>query len=81
MENMEIYKSMYLNVENKRLVVTGGGYIMMDENVNSDLVDLLTKRIKWGKKTCFYLFQDIFKKLTDHSGLQPRKKKAKSIQL
>ena len=37
-------------VENKRLVVTGDGFIMMDENVDSDLIDLLTKRMKTKKK-------------------------------
>ena len=37
-------------VENKRLVVIVGGSIMMDENVDSDLIDLLTKRMKKKKK-------------------------------
>ena len=37
-------------VENKRLVVTVGGSVMMDENADSDLIDLLTKRMKTKQK-------------------------------
>ena len=48
-------------VENKRLVVTVGGSVMMDENVDSDLIDLLTKRMKTKKKTYYNLSQDILK--------------------
>ena len=33
-------------VEYKRLVATGGGSIMMDKNVDSDLIDLMTKRME-----------------------------------
>ena len=62
-------------VENKRLV-TGGDSIIMDEPIDSDLIDLLTKRMEIKRKYS-YLSQDIFKKLTDLSGLQPRERSKK----
>ena len=63
-------------VENKRRVVTGGGSVLMDEPVDSELIDLLTKRMETKRKYS-NLSQDIFKKLNDLSGLQPRKRSKK----
>ena len=40
-------------VENKRRVVTGGGSVVMDEPVDSDLIDLLTKKKMETKKKIF----------------------------
>ena len=60
-------------VEKNRLVATWGGSIMMDKNVDSDLIDLLTKRMEIKRKYS-NLSQYIFRKLTNLSGLQPRKR-------
>ncbi|MCU7958158.1 MAG: hypothetical protein KZQ67_16375, partial [gamma proteobacterium symbiont of Bathyaustriella thionipta] len=62
--------------KNKRLIVHKGGSIVMNEKVDSDLIDLLTKRIKTKKKYS-NLSQDVFKRLTDLSGLPSRKRSKK----
>ena len=59
-------------LENKRLVVTRGGSIMMEGNVYSDLIDLLTERMEIKVNILIYL-NIYFRKLTNLSGLQPRK--------
>ena len=41
-------KLIYLNL--LKIVVTGGGSIVMDENADSNLIDLLTKRMETKRK-------------------------------
>ena len=72
--NLQIYVPQ--PVENKRFVATGGGSSMMDGNVDSDLIDLLTKRMETKRKYSS-LSQEICRKLTNLSGLQPRKRSKK----
>ena len=74
MENLETYKLMYLNFFKIADFCIRGGSVMMDENVDSDLIDLLIKRMETKRKYS-NLSQDIFGELTNLSGLQPRKKK------
>ena len=54
-----------------------GGDSFIAEPMDSDLIDLLTKRMETKRKDS-HLSQDVFKKLTDPSGLQ-QKQEAKSI--
>ena len=63
-------------VESKRLIVRGGGSIMMEENVDSDLIDLLTKRME-TKRIYSNLCQDIFRQINQSLWLTIKKKKQK----
>ena len=67
-------------VEKYRILVKEAGKVLLDEKVESDFIDLISKRYDTKKKYS-YLAKVVFKTLTDLSGLENKKriKKFKNI--
>ena len=63
-------------VEKHRLLAKGAGLVLLDEKVDSDFIDLISKRYDTKKKYS-NLSKVVFKILTDLSGLENRKRSKK----
>ena len=63
-------------VEKHRLLAKEAGVVLLDEKVDSDFIDLISKRYDTKKKYS-NLSNDVFKKLTDLSGLENKKRSKK----
>ena len=59
-------------VEKRRLLAKEAGVVLLDEKVDSDFIDLISKRYDTKKKYS-YLSKVVFKTLTDLSGLENKK--------
>ena len=63
-------------VEKHRLLAKEAGVVLLDEKVDSDFIDLISKRYDTKKKYS-YLSKVVFKTLTDLSGLENKKRSKK----
>ena len=61
---------------NKLIARQNGGSIVLNEKVDSDLIDLITKRFNTNK-VYSGLSHDMFKRLTEISGIKPQKRSKK----
>ena len=60
-------------VEKYRLLAKEAGVVLLDEKVDSDFIDLISKRCDTKKKYS-NLLKVVFKTLTDLSGLENKKR-------
>ena len=63
-------------VEKHRLLAKEAGVVLLDEKVEFDFIDLISKRYDTKKKYS-NLSKDVFRKLTDLSGLENKKRSKK----
>ena len=63
-------------VEKHRLLAKEAGVVLLDEKVNSDFIDLISKRYDTKKKYSI-LSKVVFKTLTDLSGLENKNRSKK----